>query len=134
MVLRRKRRAARGHTQLLQFLENADDAYILAFSSKNIRPLVPYADATVCNAVLCEILSGEDKSFGVAERRDRTWEVILNDGHVASIVKTLSHEPINCGRGMSITLGDNIKQTWDVSVGGDGTFKVLHIGRACRCE
>ena len=114
---------------VIGFLNKADDAYMLAFESKNIKPFTPYADAAVCTAVLSEILSGEDRYFGVSKLRKRSWDVVLADGRVVRSVKHVGHEAINCGHGVRIPLGDPMCQAWDVSVDGVNTFKVIKIRR-----
>ena len=119
-----------GSNRVISFLSDADDAYMLAFQAKNIKPFAPYADPAVCSAVLKEILSGEDRYFGSSKLRKREWTITLDDGRVVSAVKTMSHEAINCGRGLFIPLGDRITQVWDVRVDGVNQFKVIQIGRA----
>ena len=126
----KKPKRSAGSSRVIGFLDKADDAYMLAFESKNIKPFAQYADPAVCTAVLQEILSGEDRYFGTSKLRKRSWEVVLNDGRVVRAVKRVGHEAINCGRGLSIPLGDQISQAWDVSVDGVNQFKVIRIGRA----
>lgn len=121
-----------GGSRVIGFLDRADDAYMLAFESKNIKPFTPYADPAVCTAVLQEILSGEDRYFGTSKLRKRSWEVVLDDGRVVRAVKHVGHEAINCGRGLSIPLGDQISQVWDVTVDGVNQFKVVKIGRVAQ--
>lgn len=122
-------RRGKKYTDVVGFLDQADNAYMLAFESRNIKPFTPYADPAVCTAVLKEVLSGEGKYFGASKLRKRVWEVVLDDGRVVRAVKHLSHVPINCGRGLTIPLGDSETQAWDVSVDGVNQFKVIRIGR-----
>lgn len=124
---RKNRKVPTAETRLIGFLEKADDAYMLAFESKNIKPFTPYADPAVCTAVLQEILSGEDRYFGTSKLRKRSWEVVLDDGRTVRAVKRVGHVAINCGRGVSVPLGDDISQAWDVSVDGVNQFKVIRI-------
>lgn len=126
----KKKSNTTGGSKVISFLSDADDAYMLAFESKNIKPFAPYADPAVCSAVLKEILSGEDRYFGSSKLRKREWTIKLDDGRTVSAVKTTSHEAINCGRGLSIPLGDKTTQVWDVRVDGIDQFKVIQIGRA----
>ncbi len=119
----------KGGSRLIGFLSDADDAYMLAFEAKNIKPFAPYADPAVCTALLQEILSGEDRFFGSSKLRKREWKVTLDDGRVVQAVKCVSHAPISVGRGVSIPLGDSIKQVWDVRVEGKDAFKVIRVGR-----
>lgn len=125
-----KKKEHAGSSRVVGFLNQADDAYMLSFASKNIKPFVPYADPAVCTAVLQEILSGEDRYFGTSKLRKRSWDVVLDDGRVVRAIKQVGHEAINCGRGLSIPLGDQISQAWDVSVDGVNQFKVIKIRRA----
>lgn len=125
-----KKKDAGGGSRVVGFLSEADDAYMLAFESKNIKPFAPYADPAVCTALLQEILSGKDMYFGSSKLRKREWKVVLDDGRVVQAIKCVSHTPINAGRGVSIALGEPVKQAWDVQVDGKTQFKVIHIGRA----
>lgn len=118
-----------GGSRVVGFLSEADDAYMLAFQSRNIKPFTPYADPAVCNALLQEILSGEDRFFGSSKLRKREWKVTLDDGRVVQAVKCVSHTPVATGHGLSVALGDAISQTWDVRVDGQSQFKVIKIGR-----
>lgn len=119
-----------GANKIVSFLNAADDAYMLAFDSKNIKPFAPYADPAVCAAVLQEVLSGEDRFFGTSKLRQRTWSIVLADGRQVTAVKTVGHEAVRCGHGLSIPLGDTIQQQWDIRVDGVHQFKVFKIGRA----
>lgn len=125
-----KKKDKAGGSRVIGFLSDADDAYMLAFDSRNIKPFAPYADPAVCNALLQEILSGEDKFFGSSKLRKREWKIVLDDGRIVQAIKCVSHTPINAGRGVTIPLGEPIKQAWDVQVDGKNMFKVIHIGRA----
>lgn len=116
-------------SKVVSFLDLADDAYILAFESRNIKPFAPYADPAVCTAVLQEILSGEDRFFGSSKLRKRQWEIVLQDGRTVQAVKTTSHAPIDAGGGIKIPLGDATSQAWDVRVDGKNQFKVIRVGR-----
>lgn len=117
-----------GGPRVIGFLCDADDAYMLAFDSKNIKPFAPYADPAVCNALLEEILSGEDRYFGSSKLRRREWKIVLDDGRVVQAVKSVSHTPVATGFGGSIDLGDTIEQEWDVEADGK-KYKVIKIGR-----
>jgi hypothetical protein len=119
---------------VISFLNKADDAYMLAFESKNIKPFAPFADPSVCTAVLQEIFSGKDQFFGASKLRKRSWAVTLNDGRVIRAIKHIGHIAINCGHGIFIPLGDKVCQAWDVSVNDVNQFKVIKIGRASENE
>lgn len=118
-----------GGSRVVSFLSEADDAYMLAFQSQNIKPFAPYADPAVCTAILQEIRSGEDRFFGSSKLRKREWKVTLDDGRVVQAVKCVSHTPVATGHGMSIALGDSVTQAWDVRVDGQSQFKVIKVGR-----
>lgn len=120
---------ASGGNKVIGFLSDADDAYMLAFEAKNIKPFAPYADPAVCTALLQEILSGEDRFFGSSKLRKREWKITLDDGRVIQAVKSVSHAPVHAGKGISIPLGDHITQVWDVRVDGKNAFKVIRVGR-----
>lgn len=114
-------------TKLERFCDKADDARINAYQTRNISPFVPYADPAVCTQVLSKILSGEEKSFGASKLRKREWDVQLDDGQVAHVVKRVEHEPIKVGRGITIPLGDPEIQQWDVSTDKGENFKIIKI-------
>lgn len=121
-------RSKNKEAQVVQFLNRADDAYILAHDSKNIRPFAPYADPAVCTKVLSKILSGEDKYFGTSKLRKREWDVQLDGTDVAHVVKRTGHEEIKVGRGITIPLGDPDVQCWDVSIADGKSFKIIRMG------
>ena len=98
-VRQQEDKSVAGSSRVIGFLDKADDAYMLAFDSKNIKPFAPYADPAVCTAVLQEILSGEDRYFGTSKLRKRSWEIVLDDGRTVRAVKHVGHEAINCGHG-----------------------------------
>ena len=43
----KKTKSVAGSSRVIGFLDKADDAYMLAFDSKNIKPFAPYADPAV---------------------------------------------------------------------------------------
>lgn len=120
--------------RLKEFLNNADDAYMLAYATKNVTPMIPYADPAVCTALLQEILSGEEQYFGTSNLRNRKWSYVKMNGSTIQVVKELKHTPLSCGRNMAIALADAVDQFWDIRVDEDGSYKVTHIGEACLDE
>jgi hypothetical protein len=115
---------------LVRFLEDAEDAYILAFKSKNIRPFTEFASSSVCTQILELILGSDERNFGLERYRERKWLVKEEKDNTVTILKEITHKDINIGRGMSITIADNVKQLWVVSVIGYNNYRIVKIEHA----
>lgn len=106
--------------ELYRFLEYADDGYILAHETNQISYFSPYASATVCHAVMDRIHHGSSKMFGTRSLRIRTWRVCkAGDGYFL-IRKSITHKTVEAKQGLRIALGDDMEETWKVSVRSTG--------------
>ena len=106
--------------ELFRFLEYADDGYILAHETNQISFFSPYASPAVCHAVMDRIHHGPPKMFGTRSLRIRTWRVCKADDGCYLIRKSITHRTVLAKQGMRIALGDDMEETWKVSVRSDG--------------
>jgi len=121
------RKAKPKSSTLVNFLDCADDAYIMAFRAKNIKPFIPYANAEVCNRVLEEINSAELANFGTRRSRIRRWLVQESTDNSVIVLKEIFHKGISLGDGIEIPLADDVKQLWMVSIEQREDFKVVKL-------
>jgi hypothetical protein len=106
--------------ELLRFLEYADDGYILAHETNQISYFSPYASTAVCHAVMDRIQHGTSKMFGTSSLRIRTWSVCkVGDGYYI-LRKSITHRTVLAKQGMRLALGDDMEETWKVTVRPDG--------------
>jgi hypothetical protein len=114
---------------LIKFLEDAEDAYILAFKSKNIKPFTEFADSSVCTQIL-ELIFGDNRmNFGLKKYRERKWLVKEKTDKTITVIKEITHRDIDVGRGFSIPIADDVKQLWVVSVIGYNSYRIVKINR-----
>jgi hypothetical protein len=114
---------------LIRFLENAEDAYILAFKSKNIKPLTEFVDNSVCTQILELIFGGEQLNFGLEKYRERKWLIKERTDKTITVIKEITHKNIDVGKGLSIPIADDVKQLWIVSVIGYNSYRIIKIER-----
>lgn len=112
------------------FLEEADDAYILAFKSKNIKPFTPFAEPEVCTKVLEKVFSEDELCFGIERYRIRTWLVQEKTDSTITVLKEVTHKNIQLGRGLEIPIADDVKQRWLVSILDGGCYRIVRIESA----
>lgn len=106
--------------ELYEFLEQADDAYILTHESAEISCFSKYANSSVCNEVIEAIFKNPAKMFGTKNNRERTWSLIGQYSNEILVRKEITHSPIEVKRGIRITLGDHMVEVWKVSSGPRG--------------
>jgi len=105
---------------LLEFLEQADDAYILSHLMFQIEAFSPYATGAVCNALLDDMYRKPPRMFGTKKYRRRHWSVVEHHPDWLIVRKRLTHEKVKAGRGIYIALGDDMEELWTVSRLADG--------------
>lgn len=111
-----KRKKQQPVNRLVKFLENADDAYILAFKSKNIKPFVPFASPDVLNRTLEKINSRSPKCFGISKYRNREWTVKREEDSLVIVLKDVTHGDISLNNGIYFPIADDERQIWTVAV------------------
>ncbi|WP_115995637.1 hypothetical protein [Cohnella lupini] len=106
--------------ELYDFLEEADDAYILTHQTAEISSFSKYASNSVCNEVLEGIYKKPAKMFGTKNYRDRTWTVIDRQEDEIVLRKEIAHRSIKVKKGIRLTLGDHMIELWTVSLHSRG--------------
>ncbi|MFB9277194.1 hypothetical protein [Cohnella cellulosilytica] len=119
---RRTRRAAMApgrceliSAELFGFLEEADDAYILAHETTQIGRFGKYATETVCHGLMESIYKNPSRMFGTRKYRRRSWNVVAHDPEWIVVCKRLSHVPVNLGKGIHTALGDDSVEIWTIA-------------------
>lgn len=100
---------------LLDYLEQADDAYILTHDTENIAHFSKFASNEVCHEVMDWIWKNPRRMFGTKKHRIRKWEVVELGGDTIVVRKELSHRPVKVRRGMRFSLGDAFVELWELS-------------------
>jgi hypothetical protein len=100
---------------LLEFLENADDAYILAHETTEIGRFSRFAAGEVCHELLEGIFKNPPKMFGTRKYRRRRWSVIEHDPDWMVIRKQVYHVPVKASKGIYVALGDEMEEIWTIS-------------------
>ena len=115
---------------LTQFLEQADDALILAYEQKDIHAIIPFLHPRLIDFIGEEIKSGRDltQELGLEKYRIRTWSEPLNSDNCTVIHKMLRHKDVKIRGMISIPVGDNIDEDWYVSKNND-KYVVMDIRR-----
>ncbi|MBO9596304.1 MAG: hypothetical protein J7559_00550, partial [Cohnella sp.] len=66
------------------------------------------------------IQHGTPKMFGTGSLRIRTWRVCKEGDGYYLIRKSITHRTVLAKQGMRLALGDDMEETWKVSVSSDG--------------
>jgi hypothetical protein len=115
-----------GSKELIDFLEKADDAYILTHETIEISYFSKYASNAVCNEILEAIYKNPAKLFGTKNYRTRTWSIVEQEQDVIVLRKEIFHRNIEVKKGIHIALGDEIIEEWRISLGPNG-FLIVQI-------
>jgi|GEM_PF-1334958 len=111
---------------LLDYLERADDAYILTHDTENIAHFSKFASNEVCHEVMDWIWKNPRRMFGTKKHRIRKWQVVELGGDTIVVLKELTHWPVSVRRGMRFSLGDALVERWELSI-REGHYRVEAI-------
>ncbi|WP_268624624.1 hypothetical protein [Paenibacillus alvei] len=122
ILARSQRKSIPDHisSDVYDFLERADDAYILTHESIEISYFSQYATSTLCNEILESIYKNPPKMFGTRKYRVRTWSVLTYEDQGVLLRKELTHIPIKVRRGIKVALGDDMVEFWKISFLSNG--------------
>lgn len=98
---------------LFKFLDKADDAYMRAFETSDIRLFEPYASLPVLRH-LQEAMKVEDTYFGLARYRKRSWTVVNIEQETYTLQKLLRHDNIHVTATVFVPLGEDLSEIWTV--------------------
>ncbi|MDQ0885063.1 hypothetical protein QFZ81_000151 [Paenibacillus sp. V4I9] len=115
-----KRKSELISKELFEFLEKADDAYILTHEAIEISFFSKYATSHVCNEVMESIYKNPAKLFGTKKYRERIWCVMQQQKNEIVLRKEISHKRIKVRKGIKVALGDDMVEYWTISHGADG--------------
>ena len=115
-----------GYKGLIDFLEEADDAYILSHQTKQISYFSRYACDSVCTDLLDLMRSQESKLFGTKSYRERTWSVLSEEGESILVKKELTHKHVKIRKGVHVAIGEDMKEHWRIRRVKD-SFTVMEI-------
>lgn len=99
--------------KLVNFLNEADDAYMQSYSTNRLEIFAEYATQELCSVIEEEMEFGEKKLFGTVSSRSREWYLLNSNKCDYTVKKILTHKRIK-QRTVSISLGDSIEETWKV--------------------
>lgn len=103
---------------IIVFLNKADEAYILAHKSKDIRYFIPYCTPKLSYKIDEKIQKGEEILFGISKYRIRDWDIKEGD-KVCVAYKSLNHESIKLTKDIKIAVGDRLEEEWLIKNGDD---------------
>ncbi|GFN30947.1 hypothetical protein [Paenibacillus xylaniclasticus] len=111
---------------LLDYLEKADDAYILTHHTADIAYFSQFASNEVCNEVMDWIWKNPRRMFGTKKHRIRRWQMLQMGGDSIIVRKELTHYPVKARRGIRVSLGDDLIELWELSIRA-GNYRVEAI-------
>jgi hypothetical protein len=97
---------------LYDFLEEADEKYMLAFTARNIKLFADYCTVPCAQEVQNRILYYEQRNFGLPNKRKRKWTIIKTEDDSILLKKELTHAR---EKKTHFTTGDDITEHWRVT-------------------
>ena len=104
--------------KVIAFCEQADDALTLAYEQGDIQAAVPYFHYPLLDYLVEEIQSGKDltQELGLKKYRLRTWTILHESDTLITLKKQIRHQDVKIRGMVSIPVGDNVDEEWDVDV------------------
>ena len=100
---------------LMSFLDEADEALIIAYEKKDTRAFGAYADPRLIY-YLSESIIENKRLFGIKAYRIRNWEITSQSDTEVRVVKRLTHQHVKLSKQISMAIGDDITETWWISL------------------
>lgn len=104
------------YSALINFLEKADDAYILTHATLNIMYFSKFACSRACNDLIEFLYRNPPKMFGSRKTRQREWYIVEQLDHAITLRKSITHRQVKVKRGIKIKLGDDMTEYWEISI------------------
>lgn len=118
----------RASSDIIRFLDQADDAYMLAYTSKDVREFAKYCTSEVLRELTEEVMSGKELYFGLKKYMHRSW-CLEKDGDVIKVYfKDVTHDNVEVIHKIAIPVGDRISETWTLETSGK-SYIVTEIRR-----
>ena len=101
---------------LIQFVERADDAYILTHATMDIMHFSKFASGKACNELIEFLYRNPPKMFGSKKHRKREWYIMAHEQKSITLKKVITHRHVKVKRGIKIKLGDEMVEYWHVAI------------------
>ena len=102
--------------KVIKFLNEADDALMRAYYTKDISVVAEYMTRDLLDYMSEELSTHDDLTakFGLAKYRIRNWTILDEQGDVIVVHKEVSHKDVRIKGMISIPVGDRISEEWYV--------------------
>lgn len=107
-----------------EWLKRADDAYVRALESKDVRIFQPFCTVPMSRSIIDTINSGNIPYFGLPKYRKVQWVELSSE----QFEKILSHDHVKVNARVSVALGDDITEIWSL-VYVNNEYRVDDISR-----
>lgn len=101
-------------SDVICFLEKADDAYIDAFQYDDIRLFQEYATVKVLREIDDMLKSKNQISFGLKKYRHREWKLVKEGDVFKVYFKNITHDNLELSHKVSVSLADDISEIWTI--------------------
>lgn len=112
--------------EVKEFIERANDRYILAHSNDDPSAFIKYANEDVIMNLEEQISYGSKLMFGLERYRERTIEIIEDLGYSLVVRIKISHKSIKVNKSISIAVGDDVTMIWKLRR-DSGAYQVVDI-------
>lgn len=120
-----KKTASSGST--LSWLRKVDDAYNLAFQTKNISPIQGFVSRDLAVSLIDKIRAGEKAYAGLDRYKHVEWFKKESNGDITTYIKDVRYDHVKFSHGVVAAVGDDHKESWTVQT--TPTLMVLEIRR-----
>lgn len=110
---------------IMEFLREADSAYIKALEQKNVKLFESYCTLPMSRNIAEIIGRGNLPYFGLERYRKVTWKVLPENLHY---LKNLTHDNVKVTAKVSLALGDDMNEEWTLTI-QNNEYKVSDIER-----
>lgn len=101
-------------SSLLLFLEEADEALIRAYETKQIAGFTKYASNEVLRFISEKLNSEKPRLFGTKNYRTRNWTILSNQESMIRVKKELRHSHVKLNKGIYVAIGEDVDEFWEV--------------------
>lgn len=105
----------KGNSDVIAFLDEADDAYMQAYITQNPNVFAKYATLEVLRYVTEDIMS-KQHYFSSKRYMHRDWLLQREENVIYVFFKKVTHDNISLAHNISIPVGDDISERWTLSV------------------
>lgn len=111
----------------LSWLRKVDDAYNLAFQTKNISPMQAYVSRELAVSLIDKIRAGEKAYAGLDRYKHVEWFKKESSGDTTTYIKDVRYDHVKFSHGVVAAVGDDHKEKWVVQTSPE--LCVLEIRR-----